>query len=308
MKWEINILFLSVLCIFSCDLWSQARLESVSVKTRARENPRVTVYYRVPEIYHPKGRKSYRVLVIFGGRNNTGKEEAGGRLGWGKWADKNGIFLVSPGFKNDEYWQPEKWSGRALFTALGLIKKKYRICDAKLLYYGYSGGAQCSNLFPAWRPGSARAWVSHAGGVFHEPSSKMRDVPGLVTCGDADLQRYIISRRFVEESRLKGVNIIWKSYPNHPHDVPPDSLNLARAFLEYYHNLYSDDLETSGRSGRVRDGEVLYVGDDQDQVVYKADTPEAENILPEDRVYFTSEQIARAWCGDRDVQRKFLQK
>ena len=42
--------------------------------------------------------------------------------------------------------------------------------------------------------------------------------------------------------RKKGVNIIWKSFPNHPHDVPPDSLKLARAFLAYYHELNRDDL------------------------------------------------------------------
>ena len=71
----------------------------------------------------------------------------------------------------------------------------------------------------------------------------MKDIPGLVTCGDADTARYIISRNFVERSRRKGINIIWKSFPNHPHDVPPDSLKLARAFLTYYHELYKEDLD-----------------------------------------------------------------
>ena len=127
----------------------------------------------------------------------------------------------------------------------------------------------------------------------------MRGVPGLVTCGDADLQRYIISRRFVEESRRKGVNIIWKSYPNHPHDVPPDSLKLARSFLEYYHRLYPEDLNRFTRTAESKEHQILYVGDDQDHVVYKAGTPEALNILPEDRVYFSSEAIARAWSGDK---------
>ena len=299
MKYLVVTVFLFLILSSGCDLWSQARLESVSIKTRMKENALVTVYYRVPASYKLEGKKQHRVLVIFGGRNNTGKEEAGGRLGWGKWADQLGIFLVSPGFKNEEYWHPEKWSGRVLISALRQIKKKYRICDTKLLYYGYSGGAQCSNLFPAWRPWSTRAWVSHAGGVFHEPNSKMRGVPGLVTCGDADLQRYIISRRFVEESRRKGVNIIWKSYPNHPHDVPPDSLKLARSFLEYYHRLYPEDLNRFTRTAESKEHQILYVGDDQDHVVYKAGTPEALNILPEDRVYFSSEAIARAWSGDK---------
>lgn len=298
MIWQKTLLLFLLLTLL-LPLQTQAQLKSVFVKTRAKENARVTVYYRVPKNYDPESGMLYRVLIIFGGRNNTGKGEAGGRLGWGEWADKNGIFLVSPGFRNDEYWYPEKWSGRALFSALKQIKKEYRICDTKLLYYGYSGGAQCSNLFPAWRPWNTRAWVSHASGVFHEPNVRMRNVAGLVTCGDADLQRYIISRRFVEEARKKGVNIIWKSYPNHPHDVPPDSLKLARSFLEYYHRLYPEDLNRFARSTESKERQILYVGDDQDHVIYKAGTPEALNILPEDRVYFSSEAIARAWCGDK---------
>ena len=184
----------------------------------------------------------YRVLVIFGGRNTDGKADASGRMGWVKWCDDNGIFLVAPGLKNDNYWDPEAWSGKALQKALRQLKRKYNICTDKILYYGYSAGSQASNLFAEWRPGSCRAWVSHACGVFHKPTRRMKDTPGLVTCGDADQARYIISRNFVEASREKGVNIIWKSFPNHPHDVPPDSLKLARAFLAYYHELNRDDL------------------------------------------------------------------
>ena len=61
---------------------------------------------------------------------------------------------------------------------------------------------------------NGRAWVSHACGVFHEPSERMKDVPGMVTCGDADTIRYVISREFVDSCRRIGVNIIWKSFPN----------------------------------------------------------------------------------------------
>ena len=81
MKYLVVTVFLFLILSSGCDLWSQARLESVSIKTRMKENALVTVYYRVPASYEPEGKKQHRVLVIFGGRNNTGKEEAGGRLG-----------------------------------------------------------------------------------------------------------------------------------------------------------------------------------------------------------------------------------
>ena len=138
-----------------------------------------------------------------------------------------------------------------------------------------------------------RAWVSHACGVFHEPTSYMKNTPGLVTCGDADQARYIISRNFVEASRKKGVNIIWKSFPNTPHDVPPDSLKLARAFLAYYHELHRDDL--SGGNSRPNSPTTEYVGDDQDAVYYPANSAKAKNVLPEDRVELPNKSIADAW-------------
>ncbi len=233
------------------------------------------------------------MLVIVGGRNTDGKADASGRMGWGEWCDDNGIFLICPGFQNDDYWEPKEWSGKALRQALDQLKKEYNICTTKLLFYGYSAGSQASNLFPAWKPECCRAWVSHACGVFHEPSSKMRGIPGLVTCGDADNARYIVSRNFVEGSRKKGVEIIWKSFPNHPHDVPPDSLKLARAFLGYYHELHKDDL--MGISSRADKPQPVFVGDDQEHKFYPATSAKARNVLREDRVALPNLTIAEAW-------------
>jgi hypothetical protein len=271
------------------------KLENVKVKTHAPENKVVTVWYRVPNRYDEKSKELYRVLIIFGGRNNNGRGMANGGLSFRSWADKNKIFLVSPGFKNDEYWYPRSWSGRALLKALAKIKKKYKICTIKMLFYGYSGGSQCSNLFPAWRPDLCRAWVSHACGVFHDPTRRMASVPGLITCGDADIKRYIISRRFVDNSRSKGVSIIWKSFPNHPHDVPPDSLKLARTFLSYYHEKYISDLNGRRMTARVEKEKVLFVGDDQESRFWPAGNRIAKNIAPEDRIEFPCKELALAW-------------
>lgn len=275
-------------------LESSAFADAIEVKTRAPNNKIATFNYRVPKSYDANRRESYRVLVMFGGRNTDGKADATGRMGWGQWCDDNEIFIVSPGLKDDNYWEPQEWSGRALQAALEQLKRNYNICTTKLLFYGYSAGSQASNLFPAWRPEWTRAWVSHACGVFHEPGTRMRGVPGLVTCGDADTARYIISRNFVEKSRQKGVDIIWKSFPNHPHDVPPDSLKLARAFLQHYHELYRDDL-SSWKAGRTKPVPVAFIGDDLEHKYYPADSAKARNVLVEDRVPLPNPLIAQAW-------------
>ena len=143
-----------------------------TVRTQAANNRNASVWYRVPENYREIAGRKWRVLVIFGGRNCGGSNEVSNAIGWAKWADRNGMFLVAPGFRDDRYWEPQAWSGRALLSALEQIGKSYKIDAKHLLYYGYSAGSQASNLFADWRPDLCRAWVSHACGVFHEPSIK----------------------------------------------------------------------------------------------------------------------------------------
>lgn len=278
----------------------QPQLRYVQVATRSslETNRTVTVWYRVPKNFGPARRdRLWRVLVIFGGKNVSGKNEADGKanLDWGNWADEQGVFLVSPGFRDDTYWSPQSWSGPALFEALALIKRQYPICDSKLLYYGHSAGSQCANLFAAWRPDAARAWVAHGCGLFYRPSVAMRGVPGLVTCGDADVARCIISRRFVQKCRRLGQDVIWRSYPNSPHDVPKDSLKLARAVLAHYHTRYLSDLQPVRTAARAEAPPVLFVGDDSEHAYYPADSAPARAILPEDCVPLPSKEIADAW-------------
>ncbi len=296
-KWK-NVLNKRLSLLFLCCMFfafDVCALRNIKIKTKSKENRMVTVYYRVPRNYDKDAKWLYRVLVIFGGRNSSGRGEAAGMLGFDKWADKNDIFLVSPGFKNDEYWYPDKWSGRTLQKALKLIKKKYHICADRLLYYGWSGGSQCSNLFSAWSPQTTVAWVSHACGVWHKPTLRMQRVPGLVTCGTADTQRYILSRRFVETARKKGLIVLWKSFPNTPHAVPPKSVELAKAFLLHYHQLNLYDLKIPGTRPNLSQEKPKFVGDDLESRYWPVSSPMIRKISREDRVYLYTKELAQAW-------------
>lgn len=273
---------------------SSSIVDCVTVQGRGAENRNCEIWYRVPKDYDANSKSLYRVFVFFGGRNYSGKSQTG-YANWNGWFDKNNIFLISPSFRNEDYWEPQKWSGRALLEGIEKIKKKYpNICDSKMFFYGYSAGAQCSNLFSAWIPEKSRAYVSHACGVFHKPSERMKKVFGLITCGDADRQRLIINHRFIDDYRKIGVNILWKSFPNHPHDVPQGSTYLAQAFLEYYHKLYACDLDSTIPYPTESKSAVL-VGDDIDAAVYPINSPLAKQIYEEDRVFFFSKELADAW-------------
>lgn len=300
-KIRILILILTALLAVAVSAREKAdppRVFSVDVATRApsETNRMVKIWYRVPKGYDHSLPREWRVLVYFGGRNCSGKKEASGIRGWGRWADANGIFLACPGFRDDAYWKPQSWSGKALFDGLAKIRQKYRICDRKVLYYGYSAGAQCSNLFAAWKPERTRGWVSHACGVFHEPKASLRNILGVVTCGDADAYRYILGRRFVERYKRMGAVIIWRSLPNIPHILTGRSVRLARAALSYCDRQYADDLTRGSASLRLPERPVCpYAGDDAETCFYPSDSVEASHIPQEDKVGLPSREIAEAW-------------
>ena len=82
-----------------------------TVRTQAADNRNASVWYRVPENYREIAGRKWRVLVIFGGRNCGGSNEVSNAIGWAKWADRNGMFLVAPGFRDDRYWEPQVHAG-----------------------------------------------------------------------------------------------------------------------------------------------------------------------------------------------------
>lgn len=275
---------------------SKNKVRYITINTPSPKNRAVNFFYHVPKNYTDGEKHQYRVLIYFGGRNRSGEVEAGKLLDLGKWGDENDIFILSMGFRDDDYWYPQTWSGKALQDALDRLATMYKIKKNRFLLYGYSAGSQCANLFAEYFAKNTVAWVAHGCGVFFTPSAKMRKVPGAVTCGDADIARYIISRKFVRDCRAQKINLIFKSYPNHPHDVPPDSVRLAKEFLLYHHlrniaDLKRDDVE-------IDDEPALLVGDDVEGVFYPVDSPRVQFIDPADKVYFSTRQLAEVWGKD----------
>lgn len=254
--------------------------------------PEVEMHVHVPKGYDANRPEKWRALVLFGGRNNSPKDEITNRLGWADWSDRNGVFLIAPDFDDDEYWKPQDWSGTAFEAALEKLKGKYNICTDKLLFYGYSEGSQASCLFPNWNPNTCRAWVSHACGVFWKPEGDMPEMPpGLVTCGDADQKRYVLGREFVKACRQMGVPVLWKTLHNHGHDVPEASLKLARTFLLHWHSHHLEDLGL--KSENIED--EIFIGDDSTEFFYPEDSPMVKDIARDNRVELSGRAIAEAW-------------
>ncbi len=256
-------------------------LQKIILTTPAKHNHHLSFWLRVPTHYKKFDNAHCRIMVLFGGRNWNGNKTIRS-YGFDKLADRYGLFLLSPSFKDDEYWYPEKWSGKALLQAIEKINTKYQLSpENKLLYYGYSAGGQCANLFLFWKPEMVKAWGVHGCGVWSEVKNGGGKItaPGVVTCGEGDDARMILSRNFIYNAREHGVEIIWRSFAG-GHELQPGVLRLARSF-------FADIL-----GGKRK---VEYVGDDQAMEFFPAASSRGKNIEIEYRNSFFSLTTASLW-------------
>ena len=125
----------------------------------------VDFHYRVPEKYNDKS----KIMVLFGGRNWKGGKTLR-TYDFNDLADKHGVFLLSPSFKDRAYWEPEVWSGRLLQKAIRQLEKRYNLQSQKVYFYGYSAGGQCAALFYQWMPQKVAACAIHAAESIPEKS------------------------------------------------------------------------------------------------------------------------------------------
>ena len=226
--------------------------------------------YRLPQMQTP----NTRIMVLFGGRNWQG-EKTIKTFNFNELADKYSLILLSPSFKDNDYWQPEKWSGKTLKSVIKALEKKYKLYPQKLLFYGYSAGGQCANLFYNYMPESVDAWGLHACGVY--PNFPIKDgVFAFITCGLQDFDRVRISKTFIYKYRENGGKVIWKEYSG-GHELNKEALDFARQF-------FADILEKR---------KPIFVGEDETMRVLPI--AKVSEIDEEFRNYITSDGLKKLW-------------
>lgn len=289
----------------------EAALISFKLKTRIEQNESVEVCYRLPQGYDEakNNPRKYRLLLYFGGRNSKAQAQAIGPVGFDEWADKNKIVIVGIGLTNQEYWKIENWSGKVIASALSRIAREHRpIYIGNIFVAGYSAGSQASNSFAATFPTRTLAWMSVGCGVWHEPTPRLKDVPGLIITGDVDANRYLISRAYYQKYLRAGYRVIWKSLNQTGHIIDREATGLASAFFDHYNKLYERELvkdsSTPSPMPRLASLETQFIGDDNDGVFYPLHSPSVANIPEDERVYLPSREVAEAWGKARGIPQK----
>lgn len=216
-------------------------------------------------------------MVLFGGRNWPGNQTLK-TYAFDELADTHSLFLLSPSFKDRDYWDPAAWSGKVLREAVAQLEQRHGLRSQKLFFYGFSAGGQCANLFYAAMPERVAAWGAHGCGVYFEfTAHATHSAPALVSCGFADADRLGISRQFAYQYRESGGALLWKPFAD-GHALSPDALALARAWF---------DAQLSGKTIPVEIGE-----DDSLRVV---PVSEAERIDVEFRNPLYTDAVRELW-------------
>jgi len=235
------------------------------------------------------------VLVAIPTFNGSG-EEVIARNGWGDFAMKHGMVILSPTFtvtpqelrQGRGYYYPDQWSGAVLERALGELSEREKIPVGKVLMFGHSAGAHFVHRFAIWKPERVKAFVAYSAAWWSEPSEAMTHVPALIMCGEDD-PRYEPTLQFMEEALTLGLPWIWRSYRGTGHEMTPAVQRMAEAFLAYYAG------NESGGGGEGK-REAFY-GDIQ--TFQYVPVSEGDKIPEAVRVVLPSRKVAETWAREQ---------
>ncbi len=227
------------------------------------------------------------VLVLVPGYNGDGAKMLDAR--WKEFATKNGLVLLAPTFhaegkENNEgkgYYYPEQGSGEVMEKALQEVRKRTGAETDKALLFGFSAGAHFVHRFALWRPQRVKAFVAYSAGWWSEPTARLRNVPALILCGEAD-QRYAATWEFFKKGQRLKCPWVWRSYTGTGHELTPAVRDMAEIFLAHY----------TGREEQAGMPVSRY-GDVQ---TYRSVGPAERESIPEEfRIELPSKAVADVW-------------
>jgi dienelactone hydrolase len=233
------------------------------------------------------------VLVLVPGYNGKGERMLDAR--WKAFATKHGLVLLAPTFhaegreNNDGrgYFYPEQGSGEVMEKALREVEKRMGVATDKVLFFGFSAGAHYVHRFALWKPQRVKAFVAYSAGWWSEPTARVKKVPALVMCGEAD-ERYGATFDFFKKGQRLGCPWVWRSYKETGHVLTPAVREMAEVFLAHYTGL--------GERGDIEEQAGMPVSRFGDIQTYRSvGWAERETIPEEFRIELPSEEVAKVW-------------
>jgi hypothetical protein len=151
---------------------------------------------------------------------------------WQSFARRQHLALAGISFESDPddhdhgYHYVRAGSGQALIDGL---RQAYGH-DLPILMYGFSRGAVFVCRFADWKPERVLGWCAYSPGEGDEQSPHANAPPGLVACGEDDVN-YGWALFYFKRGRAQGKPWLWLSLANTGHTRTPVLETFVRAYL-----------------------------------------------------------------------------
>ena len=240
-------------------------------------------------MWRADGAKAAGVLVLVSGYNGDGAAMLDAR--WKAFAEKHQLVLLAPTFhaadnevqQGKGYYYPEQGSGAVLEQALREVTRRTGADTERVLMFGFSAGAHYAHRFALWKPQRLKAFVGYSAAWWSEPTVRLKTVPALIMCGEAD-ERYAATYAFFRQGQKLGCPWVWRSYDHTGHEITPVLRNMAEVFLAHYAQAQP------ANPADVRYGDIQTFKD-----VGRAD----QASIPEEfRIVLPSPAVAEVWRKD----------
>jgi|GEM_PF-967979 len=160
-------------------------------------------------VYVPRnldGEKTYRIFVVVHALGGNGS----GAMKFSGFANEGNCIVVAPTFQ-DRFDFPAKGTGKAMLDIIDEISGACKVYP-KVFVTGFSEGGQFAHRFALENPEHMVGCAAHSPGSWSVPNKQARDVPFLVTCGEADTTRIDKAKTFAKQLKDKDyryVKAVW---------------------------------------------------------------------------------------------------
>jgi len=186
-----------------------------------RKDPEQEYFVYVPRDLD--GEKTYRIFVVAHGLGGNGS----GALGFTGFANEGNCIVVAPTFKGF-YQIPATGAGKVMLEIIDEISEACKVYP-KVFVTGFSAGAQFAHRFALGNPEHVVGCAAHSPGRWTTPNPGARDVPFLVTCGEADADRINIAKTFA--GQLKDLDYRYAKaawFPGVGHSLCGEAAQLTK--------------------------------------------------------------------------------
>ncbi len=184
--------------------------------------------------------KTYQLVVGVHGAGGKGN----GAAGMKGWANRGDVIVIGPSFETKgerPYQNGDGIHAEKLIDLFETLKKTYKLRD-KMFLHGFSGGSQFTHRFTMLNSKYVCGVSAHSGGSwatdnYGEISTKAKDIPFAISCGEKDVAKSFPQapfnrlewyHRFEKEMDQKKFCYIGGTWPDVGHNISPGAWDLAK--------------------------------------------------------------------------------